>query len=144
VPDRLRRSARTPPGEEDRARAERRVRAIESPLDVRPRPDPRFVRLEVRNPVHDTRYDVALPAYPEREGGFCSCTDFARRGIGTCKHLEAAWLWVQEHSPEIPPRAEETPTAADWAAIDRALRLQGKSREADPLRVRIGGAALLG
>ncbi|MCI4339848.1 MAG: hypothetical protein L3J73_01075, partial [Thermoplasmata archaeon] len=83
------RSRRPSEGDEE-ARTQRRVRALESPLDVRPRPDGRFVRLEVRNPVPGTRYDVLLPAFPDRSGGFCTCTDFARRGIGTCKHLEAA------------------------------------------------------
>jgi len=122
---------------------ERRVRALESPLDVRPRPDDRFVRLEVRNPVHDTRYDVVLPAYPSREGGFCTCTDFARRGIGTCKHLESAWIWVTEHPSEVPFGGPNAAPLPDWAEIDKALNVQAKSRLPDPVRLRIGGAALL-
>lgn len=143
VPDRALRSARPPPEAEEQARTERRVRALENPLDVRIRADPRFVRLEVRNPVHDTRYDVLLPAYPEREGGFCTCTDFARRGVGTCKHLESAWLWVSEHFEEVPKLLPEPTHDPEWAVIDRALKTQAKSREPDPLRFRIGGAALL-
>jgi hypothetical protein len=135
--------SRIPPEGEEQARAERRVRALENPLDVRVRPDARFVRLEVRNPVHDTRYDVVLPAYPEREGGFCTCTDFARRGIGTCKHLESAWLWIGQHPEEVPGRATEPTHAADWSEIDRCLKVQSKSRQPDPIRYRIGGAALL-
>jgi hypothetical protein len=143
VTDRPGGSVRPPPETQEQARTDRRVRALENPLDVRLRFDPRFVRLEVRNPAHDTRYDVVLPTYPEREGGFCTCTDFARRGIGTCKHLEAAWLWVAEHYPEIPPLPSEPSRSSEWAAIDQGLKAQARSRAPDPLRFRIGGAALL-
>ncbi len=141
VPERASPSRKSPDGEAE-ARTERRVRALENPLDVRPRPDPRFVRLEVRNPAHGTRYDVLLPSFPDREGGFCTCTDFARRGIGTCKHLESAWLWAAEH-PEGPgPTPKEASHAADWAEIDRRLRAQGRSRALDPIRYRLAGSAL--
>jgi hypothetical protein len=87
---------------------------------------------------------VVLPAYPAREGGFCTCTDFARRGIGTCKHLESAWLWVEEHAAEAASLAPEPPEGGDWTEIDRALRVQAKSRQPDPVRFRIAGAALIG
>jgi len=142
VPDRTPPPPRRRPGGDEEARAERRVRALENPLDVRPRPDPRFVRLEVRNPVHDTRYDVVLPAYPSRDGGFCTCTDFARRDIGTCKHLEAAWLWAEGHPQEVPAVPEERSHAAEWNDIDRRLKGQQRSRLADPLRYRLAGASL--
>ena len=115
---------------------------METPLDVRPKPDGRFVRLEVRNPVHYTRYDVVLPAYPSREGGFCTCADFARRGIGTCKHLESAWLWAEGHASEVPEVPTEPSHAVEWTAIDRRLHRQAESRAPDPVRIRIGGSAL--
>ena len=130
------------PEEADRARAERRVRALETPLDVRPRPDPRFVRLEVRNPAHGTRYDVVLPAYPDREGGFCGCSDFGRRGIGTCKHLEAAWIWVTDHPDEVPARVPGPDLGEVWEEIDRGLKQQARARQPDPVRYRIAGAVL--
>jgi hypothetical protein len=124
-------------------RGERRARALEAPLDVRVRPDPRFPRLEVRNPVRQTRYDVLLPDYPEREGAFCTCADFAHRTAGTCKHLEAAWIWIGEHPNEFPPSgAGEAVASEGWASVDRQLRAQGKSRAPLPQRYRIAGAAL--
>ncbi|MCI4361112.1 MAG: hypothetical protein L3J91_05360 [Thermoplasmata archaeon] len=142
MPERPRPPVPIPQGDRERARDERRVRALENPLDVRARPDERFVRLEVRNPVHGTRYDVVLPAYPGREGGFCTCTDFARRGIGTCKHLESVWLWVGEHADDVVVPPEKPRTPLDWAPIDRALKAQARSQLADPLRYRLAGAAL--
>ena len=32
--------------------------------------------------MRQTRYRVFLPGYPDRDGALCTCTDFARRGIG--------------------------------------------------------------
>ncbi|HEY6239132.1 MAG TPA: hypothetical protein VIZ68_08115 [Thermoplasmata archaeon] len=127
-------------------RAERRVRALETPLDIRWRPDPRFVRLEVRNPVHRTRYEVLLPAFPEADPGFCTCTDFAKRGIGTCKHLEAVRLWLEDHPGEVSRLALPRGTAgrATWAEIDRRLRPSGRPRALDARRLRYPGAVLLG
>jgi hypothetical protein len=90
--------ARRPPPSADVIREERRARrtrAVEEPLDVRPRDDLPFPSLEVSNPLHQTRYRVLLPGYPARDGAMCTCTDFARRGIGTCKHLEAGWIWLE-------------------------------------------------
>ncbi len=100
--------------------ASRRLRAAEEPLDVRlVRRDP-FVELEVRNPLHGTRYRVFFPSYPERDAALCTCTDFARRGLGTCKHVEAGWEWLS--GPSAPPRAAATspiePTPL-WARLRR-------------------------
>lgn len=33
---------------------------------------------------------------------FCSCLDFRTNGLGTCKHLEAVALFLQEHVPGYP------------------------------------------
>lgn len=109
-----------------------------------PRPDPRFLRLEVRNPERGTRYTVALPAFPSRDGAFCGCADFGRRGLGTCKHLEAAWIWTQEHPEQAAAPRPVAPTRALWAEIDRRLRRKERGALSAAARVRRGGAALLG
>jgi hypothetical protein len=106
------------------------------------RPDPRFLRLDVRNPTRGTRYTVVLPAYPDRGGGFCTCTDFARRDLGTCKHLEAAWIWTREHPEEASaPRPRVSPGRA-WAEIDRRHRVVNRLT-LTPSTLRIPGGALL-
>lgn len=127
------------------ARAERRARAIEEPLDFRPRPEYPFVALEVRNPARRTHYLVLLPALPDRSGALCTCPDFARRGVGTCKHLEAAWLWLPEHERELAdlPRSTFEGGPGIWAEIDRRLAALGTDRRPDELRIRGPGAALL-
>jgi hypothetical protein len=131
-----------PPADPEGARADRRTRALEESLDIRLRPDARFVRLEVRNPVHRTRYDVLLPAYPARDGAFCTCTDFARRGIGTCKHLEAAWIWAGPHGGEIAEARASTGRDPGWEEVDRRSRALPKLRLPWPLRIRYAGDAL--
>jgi hypothetical protein len=109
---------------------------------VIPRPDPRFLRLEVRNPSRGTRYTVVFPTYPDRDGGFCTCTDFARRDLGTCKHLEAAWIWAREHADEAGAPRPPTPANRCWAEIDRRLRASGRGA-LNPMTLRQPGAALL-
>ena len=101
------------------------------------------MRLEVRNPVPGTRYDVLLPEFPLRSGGLCTCTDFARRGIGTCKHLEAAWLWLEAHPEGPPPAPPEGSESATWSEIDQRLRAAARSTKPDPIRYRLAGATLL-
>ncbi|HEV8049609.1 MAG TPA: hypothetical protein VGP88_03345 [Thermoplasmata archaeon] len=103
-------------------RAERRTRALEEPLDVRPEPGPPGVlTLAVRNLRRQSHYTVYVPSYPDRTGVFCGCVDFARRDLGTCKHLEAAFLWLADHPGErraAPPLG----AAPIWGAIDRRAR----------------------
>src|SRR5271170_920842 len=82
--------------------AERRSRAVEEPLDVRLLAQEPFPLLEVRNPLHRTDYRVMLPTFPDRTVALCTCSDFARRGLGTCKHIEAAGRWLERH-PNAPP-----------------------------------------
>lgn len=130
-------------GSEAEERADRRSRALEDPLDIRQVPDPRFLRLEVRNPVHQTRYDVLFPAFPSRDGEFCTCADFARRSLGTCKHLEAAWIWLPDHpAPEAPVTAP-TETLPEWDEVDRRLAVGSPHRLPPSLRIRYPGGALL-
>jgi hypothetical protein len=100
---------------------------------VRPRGDAPFPELEVRNPVRQTRYRVLLPAWPSRESAMCVCTDFARRGLGTCKHLEAAWNWLAVHPEPLPVRADVGRNGA-WARVDQARRALPRSVTPQTLR----------
>jgi SWIM zinc finger len=90
------------------------------PLDVRAVDPPApFPLLEVRNPSHGTRYQVALPGFPEKLGALCSCEDFSRRGKGTCKHIEAAFVALRAQPPtRVPPPSAEWAESV-WAEIDR-------------------------
>ena len=103
---------------------ERRMRALEEPLDVRRLAGP-YPRLEVRNPIRGTHYTVHLPTYPDPDGAMCTCADFARRGLGTCKHIEAARRWLDERpeersDPAGPTEAERTAAAEGlWRRVDR-------------------------
>ena len=127
-------SRRAPPDPEEVAR--RRQRAAEESLDVRLRSREPFTDLEVRNPVHRTAYRVLFPEYPQRDGALCTCTDFARRGLGTCKHVEAAWEWLSTASPgpaPTVPARDRTAAGELWGEIDR--RLDPLTR-ADPSGIR--------
>jgi hypothetical protein len=102
----------------------RRLRAAEEPLDVRIRATEPFVRLEVLNPIHRTRYRVFLPLFPQRDTALCTCPDFARRGLGTCKHLEAVWSWLgtpPRLSGEVPAGPAGPSAERLWKEIDRRL-----------------------
>jgi hypothetical protein len=139
---RARTSARRGPDPE--AVDERRARALEEPLDVRLRTAEPYPLLEVRNPMHGTLYLVMVPEFPGRSGTLCTCTDFARRGLGTCKHIEAGLRWLAEHpdAPPMRPRVPEGPrAAAAWKRVDARLaatRKDGSERR----RLRQVGAAL--
>ena len=88
---------------------------------------------------------MLLPGFPDLHGAFCTCTDFAKRGIGTCKHLEAAAIWLEENPEEVrtaPRTGVEAPRDL-WPEIDRRLRGRARSRLPTPLRVRLPGEALL-
>ncbi|HEV2429716.1 MAG TPA: hypothetical protein VGV64_07750 [Thermoplasmata archaeon] len=88
--------------------------------------------MRVRNPLHQTVYQVMAPAYPDRSPAFCSCEDFSRRGLGTCKHLEASWIWLSEHPESAKPIPAPFDGAPLWEAIDRRLT----ERQAVPLSAR--------
>jgi hypothetical protein len=133
------------PVERRAAVAERRTRAVEEPLDVRLRTAASYPILEVRNPLHGTAYRVMLPEFPAVGSALCTCTDFARRGLGTCKHIEAGFRWLTDHPDAIPllPAARSgTSTSGVWREIDR--RLSGRARDArsDSLKWRKPGDVL--
>jgi hypothetical protein len=132
-----RRSARTDAAATPEALATRRRRAAEEPLDVRVRAREPFLDLEVRNPIHRTSYRVLFPEYPGRESAICTCTDFARRGLGTCKHVEAAWSWLRELSelPDLPTEATAGRAGPElWKEVDR--RVEGLRRRPEALGIR--------
>ena len=122
----------------------RRQRALEEPLEYSVVESSPLVVLRVRNPLHGTRYLLYLPAFPARDWGLCTCPDFARRGLGTCKHLEGAASWTAGH-PTLEPRPRQpvADPSAIWAAIDR----RGAQRPDAPItgqRLRAIGSELLG
>lgn len=99
--------------------------------------------IEVRNPIHRTAYLVMLPEFPARSPALCTCTDFARRGLGTCKHIEAGWRWLDRH-PEAHAAAGAPTTAPPgdvWSEIDRREKdLPTGSRLTGRVLARPGGA----
>src|SRR5258708_1675314 len=99
----------------------RRRRAAREPLDVRVVETSPHLRLRVRNAIHGTTYEVHLPEYPERGGALCTCPDFSRRGMGTCKHIEAAWLQLDADGGVgvARPRPGLADGPAIWKRIDR-------------------------
>ena len=125
--------------------SERRSRALEEPLDLRLRQREPFPIVEVRNPLHRTAYLVLRPAFPDREPALCTCPDFARRGLGTCKHIEAADRWLTNHptaSLTSPPKAGPS-AGAIWREIDRRLAIEPPGDMPFSRRLRAPGAALI-
>ncbi|MGA8274864.1 MAG: hypothetical protein WB789_09065 [Thermoplasmata archaeon] len=123
--------------------AERRSRAVEEPLDVLLLTRDPFPLLEVRNPLHRTSYHVMLPAFPDRTIALCTCSDFARRGLGTCKHIEAGGRWLERH-PSAPATLPDHPfdPVPVWEDIDRRLDSGPSSRVPESLRWREAGEVL--
>jgi|HubBroStandDraft_1064217.scaffolds.fasta_scaffold220611_2 hypothetical protein len=123
--------------------AERRSRAVEEPLDVLLLFREPFPLLEVRNPLHRTSYRVMLPAFPDRSVALCTCSDFARRGLGTCKHIEASARWL-ERRPNAPaggPGPALDPERV-WGEIDRRLERPSTPAVPDSRAWRESGATL--
>lgn len=80
--------------------------------------------LAVRNPIHGTGYLVLLPAFPSPDYALCTCADFARRGLGTCKHIEAGYRWLTQHPdarPLLPPARSFARKSGVWRQVDHAL-----------------------
>lgn len=114
------------------------------PLDVRLRLDQPFPLLEVRNPLRGTAYLVMLPEFPERTVALCTCTDFARRGLGTCKHIEAGFRWLSEHPDARPLRPPTRPSHGGslWKKVDQRLASALTDHAAPSRRWRRAGATL--
>jgi hypothetical protein len=115
-------------------------------LDVRLGPRAPYPILTVRNPVRQTAYEVRLPEYPAEGIAFCGCPDFGRRGIGTCKHIEAARLWLEENPFVAPTMASlgERPRAPMlWKEIDRRIARARTTKGRRSIAWRSPGAVLL-
>jgi hypothetical protein len=124
--------------------SERRSRALEEPLDLRLLQREPYPLVEVRNPLHRTAYLVMRPSFPEHVPALCTCADFARRGLGTCKHIEAADRWLTNHPDATPPPTVNVPVlpCAVWKEIDRRLERVARGDRPESLRWRDAGAAL--
>jgi hypothetical protein len=123
--------------------AERRSRAVEEPLDVALLVRDPYPLLEVRNPLHRTTYRVMLPTFPDRAVALCTCPDFARRGLGTCKHIEAGGRWLERHAtsrPSVP--SPPTDTVPVWAEVDRRQEQPSSPPRPESLQWRKTGAVL--
>jgi hypothetical protein len=114
------------------------------PLDVRAvEPAAPFPLLEVRNPSHGTRYQVALPGFPEKLGALCSCEDFSRRGKGTCKHIEAALVALRAQPPKPVPAPSADWAESVWAEVDRRQALLSPGAIPGPRDLRAAGRAVI-
>lgn len=145
----VKRDARWPlagPARDDRADlAERRARAFEEPFELRPVEGSPYPILEVRNPIHGTHYRVWLPEYPARASALCSCADFARRGLGSCKHVEAALRWLGFRPERARPSGLGPPIPTGlWEEIDRRLAELPSAAGPRARAWRVPGEALIG
>ena len=131
----------------DRARLaeDRRHRAQEELLEVRPKPSAPFLILEVSNPIRRTRYRVYAPEYPDLRTMACECTDFGHRGLGTCKHIEAARAWIPTRpASELREHRSSASGAIDraWRSIDQQMSRLSRLDAGPSLRWRRPGAVL--
>ncbi|MCI4346648.1 MAG: hypothetical protein L3K07_07875 [Thermoplasmata archaeon] len=117
--------ARAPPKEPlDSAeqRVAREQRGREELFDVRREMGLPFLAFRVSNPLRGTRYTVHWPAHPAPSPLSCDCADYAHRGLGVCKHIEAVRLWAKEHPDELEVVAspgDRIAATALWQEIDR-------------------------
>ncbi len=72
----------------------------------------------------------------------CNCTDFGRRGIGTCKHIESVLLWIDEHPSDGGPSPRPFDVRGLWSKIDSAIDREAARGRVDPRSVRRPGALL--
>ncbi|WP_373810890.1 SWIM zinc finger family protein [Porphyromonas macacae] len=78
----------------------RRENALESKFDVQHLDDNRIWG-DYMVTSNNGRYRVAFRGVLS-DRNFCSCLDFRTNGLGTCKHLEAVTLYLQEHVDGYP------------------------------------------
>jgi hypothetical protein len=105
----------------EEAREDRRRRAREEALDVRPRNDRPYPSFEVRNPVRGTHYRVLAPGAPEDALLLCPCPDFGLRDVGTCKHVEAVRSYrARDGAGPSAPRTD-APDGSAWPGVEEEL-----------------------
>ncbi len=132
-------------GSDSTGLTDRRSRALEEPLEARLLSRRAYPLLEVRNPVHRTSYLVMFPEFPSEASAMCTCTDFARRGLGTCKHIVAAERWLRANPDVVPtghdPIAERRVVDV-WKEIDQKLGDIGPGHGADVRKLARPGSSL--
>lgn len=108
----------------------RREQAIESQFEVS-HLDNNRIWGDYQVSSESSKYKVAFRGV-RSEKNFCSCLDFRTNGLGTCKHLEAVILHLQQHVPGYPwAGMEYTP---EYTSIYVSYK-GGRS-----IRIRVGSA----
>lgn len=114
----------TEPELDARALAERQARADEEPMKVKPASaDSPWVDYSVSSAISGKTYRVALRG-KVRGQSYCSCPDFRRNHLGTCKHiLRVIQFATKKHGPEAMAKPWKPSTLAIFARYDGELRL---------------------
>ena len=80
----------------------RRQFAAKEVLSIVPRGDEAaYGVFDVRNPKTKSAYKVVFRGNESR-WNYCSCMDFRTNRLGTCKHIEAVRIWLDERHKRVP------------------------------------------
>ena len=80
----------------------RRQFAAKEVLSIVPRGDEAaYGVFDVRNPKTKSSYKVVYRG-GESRWNYCSCMDFKTNRLGTCKHIEAVRIWLDERHKRVP------------------------------------------
>ncbi len=92
-----------------------------SPMDEKHAPgDYRLI-----NPINKSEYKVVYRGQ-DNEWNYCSCMDFKASKLGTCKHLEAVALWIEQNN--LPVYTQTPPYTSVYVSY----------KEVPEVRLRIG------
>ena len=76
--------------------------AVKEVLSIVPRGDEAVYGVfDVRNPKTKNIYKVVYRGLDSR-WNYCSCMDFKTNQLGTCKHVEAVRIWLDERHKKVP------------------------------------------
>ena len=82
-------------------RALRRQFAAREVLSISPNgEESAYGVFDVRNPKSKNWYKVVYRGVDSR-WNYCSCMDYKTNQLGTCKHIEAVRLWLENHGRKI-------------------------------------------
>lgn len=80
----------------------RRQFAAREVLSISPRgEEAAYGVFDVRNPKTKSSYKVVYRGIDSR-WNYCSCMDFKTNQLGTCKHIEAVRIWLDERHKRVP------------------------------------------